>query len=389
MPEFKSFTGINNVQPPHRLKDNELAEALNVDAGLSGELHRRVGYTRASELEHTNLYMGDGFLLATAGGDLVKSAGGVQTVLREDVGGARMWYLDLPDGRTAFSNGTVSGITDGTTTTEWGVPIPATIGALTGVSGDLFPGDYQYAITYVRLTDGLEGGPAYSNPLPVPAGGVLLTGLPVLAGYAINVYLSGHNGGSMYLAGTTLTSSYSYLGKNDALVLPIRTDFLRPMPKGTVSAFWRGRVLVADGNVLWASKPHQPELCDMRRDYKQFSGQITMIQPVEQGVFVGTDKSLVFLAGQEFDKLVLVPKIDAAVVLGSGVTVPGHLIKLRDSVGPEGDAMICIVDGYLVAGFTDGSVNAITKTKYTTDATEVCATWRLVNDVPQYLAIPK
>lgn len=389
MPEFKSFTGINNVQPQHRLKDSELSEALNVGVGLSGEVCRRQGYTKLTDAGHTSLHQAPSFLLAVVGGDLVRTDGSTSVLVQAGVGSARMWYTDLPDGRTAFGNGSVSGITDGTTTTGWGVPVPPSIGALTDVVGELFPGDYQYAITYVRLVDGLESGPAYSNPLPVADGGVLLTGLPVLAGHAINVYLSGQNGGEMYLAGTTLTSSFSYLGKSSALTLPCRTDFLRPMPKGTVSALWRGRVLMAEGNVLWASRPHQYELCDMRRDYKQLSGQITLIQPVDQGVYVGTDKSLVFLAGQEFDKLVHTPKADGAVVLGSGVAVPGHLIKYKDTVGPAGDAMVCIADGYLAAGFSDGTFTALTKGRYATDVGEVWATFREVDGVPQYVAIPK
>lgn len=385
---FEKFAGINNVVPPHRLKPSDLTVATDVDCGLSGELRRRKGYSLVQEVCHKNLHQADGFLLATCNGDLCRTDGVTQTVLYPSLGVERVWYCNLPDGRTTFSNGLIHGITDGVTTTEWGVPLPPSIGALTPVSGELHPGDYQYALTYVRISDGLEGGPSYSNPVPVPDGGILLSGLPAEPGYAINVYFSGHNGGEMYRAGTTYNGLFSYLGKNADLTLPIRTDFLEPMPVGTVTAFNRGRALVADGTVLWASKPHQVELCDKRRDFKQFSAPITLIQPVDDGIFVGTEHELAFLAGGEFDKLVYRQVIAGPVVLGSGVEVKAELLQAQQGANETGTAMICIADGVLVYGYNGGNVRRVTEGRYRTAVTEVAATFRMQDGVPQYLAVP-
>jgi hypothetical protein len=385
---FKKFTGINNVLPETRLSTSSLRRAEDVDIDLSGALSRRAGFAEVSAVCHKNLWQANGFMLATVNNDLMKTNGATQTMVYPSLGVQRVWYCNLPDGRTTFSNGLINGITDGTTTTTWGVPIPSGIGALTGVSGSLFPGDYQYAITYVRNVDGLEGPPAYSNPVAVPDGGVLLTGLPTLAGHTINVYLTSVNGGTTFKAGNTATSSFSYLGKNSALVLPCPTDFLHPMPLGTVTAFWRGRVLVADGKTLWASLPQRWELCDMRRDFKQFSAPITLIQPVDDGLYVGTTKELAFLSGTEFDKLSFTLALPGPVVLGSGVEVPGELIKLQDRVG-EGRAMVCIADSMIVAGFNGGNVVRMTEGVYQTSATEVAATFRKISDIPQYIAIPQ
>jgi hypothetical protein len=388
MLKFDKFMGINNVQPDHRLRSNELRRAEDVDIGLSNEITRRSGYSELSALCHKNLWQADGFMLATCDSDLVKTTGGTQTVLYPSLGVDRVWYCNLPDGRTTFSNGLISGITDGTTTTSWGTPKPASIGALTAVAGSLFAGDYQWAVTYVRLSDGLEGPPEYSNPVAVSSGGVLLTGLPTLAGHSINVYLTGANGGTLYFAGSTLTSSFSFLSENSSLVLPLRTEHMVPMPKGTVTALWRGRVLVADGGTLWASLPQRWEFCDTRRDFKQFSKTITLIQPVDDGVYIGTANELAFLAGTEFDKLVYTPVLAGRVVLGSGVEVRGELIKRGDRVG-DGRAMICIADGVLTAGFGGGSIARLTESRYATAATEVFATFRMNGRVPQYIAVPQ
>ncbi len=389
MLKFEKFSGIDNVAQAHRLTKDQLTVAENVDIGLSGEIFRRGGYSSASAVCHKNVWQGSGFVLATTdGGDLAVTTGATQTVLYASLGIARVWYCNLPDGRTTFSNGLINGITDGAVTTKWGVPIPPGIGAVTDVAGSLHPGSYQYQVTHVRSADGLEGPPAYSNPVPLPSGGIVLTGLPVLAGHTTNVYITGRDGGTGYYAGNTANALFSFTGTNEQLVLPCRTEFLDAMPVGTVTAFWRGRTLVAVGPTLYASQPSQWELCDMRKNFKQFSGDITLIQPVDGGIFVGTTKELAFLAGTEFDKLSYEPKVTGNVVLGSGVSVRGELIKQREGAA-LGTAMICIADGVLTAGYSDGGVVRMTEGRYETTATEVAATFRMINRIPQYIATPQ
>lgn len=387
---FEKFAGINNVQPQHRVQDNELATATNVDIGRDGEIRRRAGFTRVSAEHHHHLHQANGFMLAVSDGDLVATDGAAQTLVSESLGFTdRVWYCNLPDGRTVFSNGLINGITDGTNTTALGVPLPAEQGAATDVSGQLFPGSYQWAMTHVRLSDGLEGGTTHGPDIDIEDGGISLAGLPVQAGHKTNIYISGHNGGPLYLAGSTLTDAFSYTGTNDALGIPCRTAQMYPLPVGTLHAFWRGRLLVAKGNALFASLTNRWEICDLMRDYKAFSSQITLVQPVDGGIFVGTETELAFLAGNTWDGLVYSRKYDEPTVLGSGVTAPGDQIKLGKGAGPAGDAMLAIVGDDIVAGFADGTVTNLTDGRYKTTATEVCATFRTLNGIPQYVAIPK
>ena len=393
---FEKFSGINNVEPPERLnqepqtRKTPMTELTNVDVGHDGDLRRRAGYSELLGTCHKNLHQADGFMLATVdGGDLtaMDADGGNRVLLYPSLGPSRVWYCNLPDGRTTFSNGLICGITDGATATGWGVPLPDTLGSLTSIAGDLFPGDYQYQLTHVRLSDGLEGGPIYSNPISVPDGGIMLSGLAVRAGYKTNVYLTSHNGDVGYLAGSTTNSLFTYIGKNDALIMPCRTGYTSNAPAGTVTAFWRGRVLVAVENVLYASRTNGWEVFDFRRDFKQFSSPITLIQPVDSGLFVGTESELAFLAGTEFDKLSY-KRVAGPTVLGSGVAVRGELIRQGEGAG-LGSAMICIADGVLLAGFSDGQVNRLSEGVYRTDVLEVAATFRTVNGIPQYIAVPQ
>lgn len=385
MPTYKKFTGINNIAPTERLKASELAAALNVDVGLDSELVRRAGFSVLDATAHHNVWEADGgFVLATKGtGDLVNT--GTGAILYPALGNTRVWYTDLADGRTTFSNGLICGVTDGATTTAWGVPIPPTLGAVTDVAGGLYPGDYQYALTYVRKSDGLEGGPLYAAPVTLTQGGLTLMGLPQDPDYTINVYLSSHNGEQLFLAGNTATGVFAFTGENADLVLPCRTDFLSPAPVGTVSALWRGHALVAVGDTLYAARFGQPELFDLRRDFKQFPAAITLIQPVDDGVWLGTTEFLCFLQGTEFDKLQFNRVADGRVVLGSGVAVDGERVQKGDATG-SGSAMICIVDGILAAGFNGGEIERLTEGRYVTAATEVSAAFREIGGVPQYVA---
>lgn len=389
---FSAFTGINNVLPEHRLSSGALVTALNVDVGVTGELRRRSGYSQVLGTCHKNLWQAEGFMLATVDGNDLSSfttPAGARTVVSASLGPDRVWYVNLPDGRTAFSNGLICGLTAGAAATKWGVPAPSGVGAAAQIAGQLAAGDYRYLLTHVRTADGLEGAPKHSGIVTLGASsGISLTGLPALAGHTTNVYITGQNGGEAYLAGNTAGSTFSFSGASSSLVIPCRTEFLSPAPAGRCLAFWRGRTLVAVGPVLYASLPGRWEHFDIRRDFKTFSSDITAVVPVQDGIYVGTETELAFLGGDRFDALVFSVAETGPVVLGSGIQVPGGRVKLGDGVG-NGDAMICIVGGSIVAGFRGGQTQGLTENVYETAAIEVCAVFREYRGTPQYLAIPQ
>ena len=386
---FESFSGVNNVLPEHRLKSSDLMAAANTDIGMTGEIRRRAGYKEVSEWCHKNLWQGAGFMLTTTGGPLVAIwPDGDRHAIHPALGPGRVWYCNLPDGRTTYSNGLIHGATDGRTGVERSVPAPHALGAPNVAFGALHPGQYRYHLTYVRLADQIEGPAISSTPVDIPAqGGLRLDGLPMRDGHTVNVYLSGEGGEGAYLAGTATSGSFEYTGGNSALVLPCRTVGAMPFPVGTITAFWRGRVLVAQGDVLWASRPNAPHLSDWR-DFKPLGAPITAVLPVMDGVFVGTEQDLIFLSGTDWNGLAYVPTKRGPVVLGSGVEAPGNRVKIGDGAG-SGPAALCIAGGEVVAGFSGGQTVSLTADRYRTAATEVCATFREVGGVPQYLAIPQ
>lgn len=51
--------------------------------------------------------------------------------------------------------------------------------------------------------------------------------------------------------------------------------------------------------------------------------------------------------------------------------------------------MLCIAGREVVAGFNGGQTTSLTDGRYRTTAAEVCATFREVGGVPQYVAVPQ
>lgn len=385
---FESFTGINNVLPGHRRSSGELASALNVDIGLTGEIARRGGYSEASALCHKNLHQSTGYMLATVGGALTAVwPNGDRHVAHPALGFSRVRYCDLPDGRTLFSNGLIHGMTDGLTLQDWTIPAPESAGSVSPAHGALFSGSYRMFLTYRRLSDRVEGPALDAGMIPIGLGGLHIDGLPVLDGYEVCVYLSGEGGEGGYFAGATTASTFDFSGPNDSMVAPCRTLETFATPIGTHMAYWRGRVLIAVGATLWATVPGSMHLVAWR-DFRQFSSPITMVAPGDGGIYVGTESELVFLAGERFDQMVYKSVAVGAVVPGSGVVAPGERVKLGDGVG-RGDAVLCIVGGFIVAGFGGGQLSMLTADRYKTTAQEVAATFRTVNGIPQYIAVPQ
>lgn len=71
-------------------------------------------------------------------------------------------------------------------------------------------------------------------------------------------------------------------------------------PVGQHLAYYNSRFYVSRNKVLWISEPFAPGLFDRARGFIQFENKITMIKPVDNGVFVSDTKRTWFLAGKDY-----------------------------------------------------------------------------------------
>ena len=377
--KIKEFRGINNVTDRTRLATGDLTAATNVDVGARGNLYTRPARTRIATGRAGSVRKWNGEVLALLDNNLValSESGTVLRTIYDTLGYTRVWYEELPDGRMAFSNGLINGlISPGGVAVPWGIPTPVDTGS--GVAGPT-----RYQITYVRNSDGREGPPAYSPDRIDTTQSIV--GLPVLAGHTINVYFAPY-GEQAFYAGSTTTDTFTQTAPQLG-VQYLGTGLSAP-PVGTQLTVWRSRVLIADGKVLWATRPMQPELCDMTADFIQMPDRITLVHGTNSGVFVGTDKDVHFLAGETFGALSSNQIINGPATLGS--LVPIDASRLKPEAQPKGplNAALCIVNGAITMLTDSGSVVPLTAETYKRTLTEVYATTRVRNGFVQYIAAP-
>ena len=72
------------------------------------------------------------------------------------------------------------------------------------------------------------------------------------------------------------------------LVDPVR-EFKAPLPPGKFIAYYRARLYVARDKILYISDPLS-DYYDIRNGYKLFSGEISMVRPVDDGIYVADEK---------------------------------------------------------------------------------------------------
>jgi hypothetical protein len=68
-------------------------------------------------------------------------------------------------------------------------------------------------------------------------------------------------------------------------------------PVGHLVTYYRGRVYVAVDNVVYFTEPLSYSWVDPLENFIQFPGHIRMMRPVDDGIYLSTDKKITFLAG--------------------------------------------------------------------------------------------
>lgn len=77
----------------------------------------------------------------------------------------------------------------------------------------------------------------------------------------------------------------------DAQPVKLRDVQLMPMPAGRIVAHHINRLLVASGGTLFYSEPFTPNLYDEAKGWMQFPARITLVMPVEGGIYVAADQT--------------------------------------------------------------------------------------------------
>lgn len=319
-------TGMVNVITPYKIPRDALADAMNVDIDDFGYIRRRDGYVQIrAGVIHSLYSLGDTALFGDGTTIRLMRADETSTELVNGLSGAPISYVEL-NGEVYWSNGSQSGIINGTVNRPWGIPagpIPAIAASSIGV---LAPGKYQVACTYVR-SSGEEGGTFQSSQITLVAAGGIVVGVPAVAPAAgithLNVYCSLENGEQEYLVGTAALGSGSTTITTLATASrALNTQGYGPFPTCTDLEVAHGRIFGAFGLQVVYTPPMRYSLHRPNRDFFMFKTPVRMIAYANDGLYVSDDTATYWLNGTDPEKMSIVEVFPYPAVAGTKVVNP-------------------------------------------------------------------
>lgn len=362
---FEKFLGLRNTVSEESFELGDLSVALNTDVTDALRAQRRAGYAATAVTAAVHSFWSNGSVaLMVNGSDLVEVQPDYSTrVIRTGLSvGARMYYTIIGN-RVFYSNGIENGVFSNGQSRTWGLQAPTKLPLADPIGGSLPAGIYQYALTYVR-GDGQESGTGRSGlvSLTVP-GGIRFYDMPASADPSVTykrLYVSPVNGDALWLlmalpnAATDATYTVERTG-----TLPLTTQFLSPALPGTHLAAFSGHLLLARGATLYRSEPFAPELFDLRKGLP-FPARITLVAPVDDGVYLGTEVGVIWLPGRDPEKWIEQPRLDYGAIPGTLAYTSAEEISDQR----QGPAAVFATTKGICAGLAGGSILNLTAARF-------------------------
>lgn len=384
---FVEFDGLRNTVEAESMSFSDLVAATNVDVTDAKRLRRRKGFGAPVVSGPCHSFWSDGMLALVVADNALKAINPdySTTTLRTGLAhGAALEYAAVGN-RVFFSSDYDNGVFQDGQVRGWGISIPALPTVAVG-TGQLPAGRYQYVTTFVR-DDGQESGAPRAGTIDLATpSGLLFSGfgVPPAGIESINLYLSPPDGDALYLATTIPAAATAaiVITQPDA-VHPIPTQFLSPPPVGAHIAYAGGRTWVAVGSRVYYSEPAAPELFDLRKHY-QFEARVTMLATLEDGIYIGTETEVGWVAGADPAKSEYIQKTTYG-------AIPGTLaVGNVDDYGPTsgGKVLYFATLGGLMRGTSGGALENLTRARYRYPAaTRGAGIVRDTGGTLQYLAI--
>lgn len=376
------FTGINNKAPADRLPKDEagrqaVSDAVNVDLTDAGTFQRRPGSERiitATGVRGLTSYGAYGYYAA---GDTLYRFDGFapsEAVATLTSAHASICYAESPIG-LVWSDGYRLNLLNGTSQ-RLAPAQPNPVPVASGVSGGSIPaGTYGVLFTSLR-SDAQQSAPTYPQYVDVPANGSISISA---AGHTdkINVFVTACNGELFYREATI------DVGQSSATIPLVRSDgqsmayeVMGDLPAGSILALHKGRLLSADGAFVFYSLPWAMGIYRPATDYIPFPQDVTVIAPVEGGVYIATLAETYWIPGGDISKAgLMVKKLPYGAVRGT-------LAKIEDST----DLMWFTPQGPVRAS-QDGQVVAMhSKSVAFPSANAGASIWRESNGLTQLIS---
>ena len=297
---LKDFIGINNVLEPEQTELRELQVATNVYVNDAGRLRRRDGRQRVYSGSVHSLFS-DGFSVFFREGTSLKrlNADNTATDLRTGIVGSRPVRYLSEHNRIYYTDGITTGIIEDGVDRSWGMEIPKNP-MLTETVGDLRPGRYHVATTFVR-EDKQESGSGVASVIDISTGGIVISNIGVSTDPAVNavdIYVTEPNSEILWRAGTVQNGTTSITVRTPVkTTFPLLTQHMVPPPPGHLLAHHNGRIYIAYDNIVWYTEHHRPELINLDDNFIPMEKRVTFLAGVNDGIWIGTQDRIVFIQG--------------------------------------------------------------------------------------------
>lgn len=147
--------------------------------------------------------------------------------------------------------------------------------------------------------------------------------------------------------------------------------YLNDPPVADVIEAFHGRIYLGCKRTIWKTILYGYSFVDKNAGFYQFEDDITMIRAVDDGIYVGTKSGLYFMQEErilmrEFKSLKLDKVLDIAVLRGSDVVVPLHLVhpNAMQQATPTGVAIVFYTNAGIMAAFNGGEIYNMTQNRF-------------------------
>lgn len=336
-PFIGPFKGMNNRAEDHALPTSTkedpreaVRNAVNVDFTNAGKIKRRKGSTKKCDGFDIKYgfscsqghFIVEGSVLKKVNTDWTK------TVIYNGIVGTTFAHFEFNE-NLFFSDGLINLKLTSGVAQRWGMANPSSPVVYTqaGIFGE---GTYQCCITFYDAL-GNESGASDIVSLSVGENSsVVFDNLPLSMDsqvVGIRMYMTTANGSVFYQCGEVAIGTLSY-----TVVLPydggkvIETLFMTRPPAGQIIREHNGRILIASGSYLYVTELYSTDLISqLSKSYFQFSDDITVVEPVDDGVWIVADKTY-FFAGTGPENFQQLTKLEYGAALGTGQKLDDKMV---------------------------------------------------------------
>jgi hypothetical protein len=323
------FGGMNNRAEDHALSKGsddhptaEVRNAVSVDFTNAGKIKIRSGSTK----KYSGFNVKYGFA-CSQGQFIVEnttlkkvSSSWTTTNIATGILGDTFAHYEH-NNELFFSDGLVGKKIINSVAQNWGISNPPApvVYSSTGIFG---AGVYLCCLTFYDALGNESGASNITSISVTENSSIIFTSLPASSDSqvtGIRLYMTTANGQVFYQCGDVAIGTLSYQvslafdgGKN------LATQFMTKPLAGQIIREHNGRLLIAKDNLLYVTEAYSTDLVSqLSNSYFQFSADLTVVEPVDDGVWIVADKTY-FFAGTGPENFQQLTKLEYGATLGTG-----------------------------------------------------------------------